>query len=60
MIAPELLDILVCPVSQAPLRWDDEEQGLVCLASGLVYPIENDIPVLLPERARSLTTSSAE
>ncbi len=59
MIAPELLDILVCPVSQAPLRWDNDEQGLVCLASNLVYPVENGIPVLLPERARSLESEQS-
>jgi len=54
MIDQHLLDILVCPVSQAPLRWDEEEQGLVCLASNLVYPIKNGIPVLLPNEARPL------
>ncbi|HLR17166.1 MAG TPA: Trm112 family protein [Alcanivoracaceae bacterium] len=54
MIDQELLDVLVCPVSQAPLKWSEEEQGLVCKASNLVYPVRNGIPVLLPHEAREL------
>jgi len=59
MIKQELLDVLVCPVSQAPLFWDDKEQGLVCKASNLVYPVRNGISVLLPTEARPLTDDDA-
>lgn len=51
----ELLDILVCPVSKAPLRWVPERSELVCLASGLAYPVRDGIPVLLQEEARELS-----
>ena len=51
----ELLDILVCPVSKAPLRWVPERAELVCPASGLAYPVRDGIPVLLQEEARELT-----
>lgn len=51
----ELLDILVCPVSKAPLRWDSARNELICLASGLAYPVRDGIPVLLEEEARTLS-----
>lgn len=51
----KLLDILVCPVSKAPLEYDSEKQELVCRASGLAYPIRDDIPVMLESEARVLT-----
>ncbi|HSG02746.1 MAG TPA: Trm112 family protein [Marinobacterium sp.] len=53
---PKLLDILVCPVSKAPLEWDKDRNELVCRASGLAYPIRDDIPVMLESEARTLTS----
>lgn len=53
---PKLLDILVCPVSKAPLEWDKEQEELICRASGLAYPIRDGIPVMLETEARPLTT----
>ena len=50
----ELLGILVCPVSKAPLQYDAEAQELVCKASGLAYPIRDGIPVMLETEARQL------
>lgn len=55
MIDKKLLSILVCPVSKAPLEYVPEQQELVCWASGLAYPIRNDIPVMLENEARILT-----
>lgn len=54
MLDRELLDILVCPVSKAPLIWQESTQELVCKANGLAYPVRDGIPVLLAEEARSL------
>ena len=51
MFNKELLDILVCPVSKAKLEYDEEENVLVCQESRLKYPIEDDIPIMLQERA---------
>ena len=56
MIDEKLLSILVCPVSKAPLVYDREKQELVCKASGLAYPIRDDIAVMLESEARVLTT----
>ncbi|MGB1868674.1 MAG: Trm112 family protein [Porticoccaceae bacterium] len=50
----ELLSILVCPVSKAPLEYDAEAQELLCRASGLAYPIRDGIPVMLESEARQL------
>jgi uncharacterized protein YbaR (Trm112 family) len=54
MIDPELLDILVCPVTKAPLILDRDNDELLCKASALAYPIRDDIPVLLEEEARQM------
>lgn len=56
MLDPKLLEILVCPVSKAPLEYDRDAQELVCRASGLAYPVRDDIPVMLESEARVLTT----
>ena len=55
MIDEKLLSILVCPVSKAPLEYDRDRQELVCRASGLAYPVRDDIPVMLESEARVLT-----
>ncbi len=51
----QLLSILVCPVTKAPLEYDREKQELVCRASGLAYPIRDGIPVMLESEARHLS-----
>lgn len=55
MLDRNLLDILVCPVTKAPLQWDEQRQELLCRASGLAYPVRDGIPVLLEEEARELS-----
>ena len=53
MIDKDLLDILVCPVSKGKLEYNEKENVLVCQESRLKYPIEDDIPIMLPERAEN-------
>jgi hypothetical protein len=55
MLDVKLLDILVCPVSKAPLEYDKEANELVCKASGLAYPVRDGIPVMLESEARQLS-----
>jgi uncharacterized protein YbaR (Trm112 family) len=55
MIDKKLLSILVCPVSKAPVKYNEETQELVCKASGLAYPVRDGIPVMLENEARQLT-----
>ncbi len=60
MLDKKLLSILVCPVSKAPLEYREEQQELVCKASGLAYPIRDDIPVMLETEARKLSDEELE
>lgn len=55
MLDKKLLSILVCPVTKAPLQYDEAREELVCKASGLAYPVRDGIPVMLEEEARQLT-----
>ncbi len=56
----KLLDILVCPVTKTPLEFNEETNELFARASGLAYPIRDDIPVLLESEARELTIEERE
>ena len=51
-IAQELLDILVCPVCKTPVRYTEDKAGLKCATCRRVYPVRDDIPVMLPEEAK--------
>jgi uncharacterized protein len=51
MIPQDLLDILVCPVCKQPLVLKDEGQSLKCGQCHRVYPIRDDIPILLVDEA---------
>jgi uncharacterized protein YbaR (Trm112 family) len=53
-IDPHLLDLLVCPVTKGPLRYDAAAQELISDKAHLAYPIRDGIPVMLPDEARSL------
>ena len=50
-IPKELLAILVCPVCKKPVRLLPDNSGLKCEACRRVYPVRDDIPVMLPEEA---------
>lgn len=52
-ISPELLDILRCPQCKSELQIDDAQTRLKCLNldCSLVYPIRDEIPVMLVEEA---------
>ena len=52
-IAPKLMEILVCPVTKLPLRYDAEAGELISDAAGLAYPIRDGIPIMLPDEARA-------
>lgn len=57
MLDPKLLEILVCPVSKAPLVYKRETDELWCKVSSLAYPVRDGIPVMLEEEARALPAS---
>ncbi len=51
MIDRELLEILACPACKKPLTYNEEKNTLKCAACRRVYPIRDEIPVLLIEEA---------
>lgn len=53
-IDPKLLEILVCPVTKVPLRYDAAGQELISDQAGLAYPIRDGIPIMLVEEARKI------
>ena len=54
MVDPRLLEILVCPVTRSPLRYDRDRQELISAAARLAYPIRDGVPVMLVDEARTL------
>ena len=51
-ISQELLDILICPACRGELELKKDGSGLKCLACKRVYPIRDDIPVMLVDEAK--------
>lgn len=51
MIPQDLLDILVCPVCKKPLVLKENGESLKCGQCRRVYPIQDDIPILLVDAA---------
>jgi len=53
-IDKKLLEILACPKCKGDLELKQDESGLVCENCKLVYPIKDEIPIMLIEEAKSL------
>ena len=51
---PELLDVLVCPVTKSTLIYDKKSNELISNQAGLAYPIKNGIPIMLKKEAREI------
>ncbi|MDR2668633.1 MAG: hypothetical protein LBC14_01610 [Desulfovibrio sp.] len=53
-----LLDLLACPVCGAPLEevWSGADEGLLCTFCFAVYPVRDEIPLLLADEAVSCTS----
>ena len=56
----QLLDILVCPVTKGPLKYDKDKQELISTSARLSYPVRDGIPVMLEDEARSLSEEEYE
>lgn len=52
-ISPELLEILRCPKCKSEVKINDAQTSLKCQNAecSLVYPIKDEIPVMLVEEA---------
>jgi uncharacterized protein YbaR (Trm112 family) len=53
-LSKDLLDILACPKCKGDVQLNDAEDALVCGTCRLEYRIEDDIPIMLIDEARSL------
>jgi len=51
-IPKELLEILVCPICKTPVTLTADNLGLKCGTCRRVYPVRDDIPVMLVEEAK--------
>jgi uncharacterized protein YbaR (Trm112 family) len=50
-VSKELLEILVCPQCKGEIELTEKQDGLICHACKLLYPIQDDIPVMLIDEA---------
>jgi len=52
-ISPELLEILRCPKCRSKVELNADQSGLKCVnhECALLYPIKDDIPVMIVEEA---------
>lgn len=51
MISPDLLELLVCPACKKPLVLKTDPESLKCTACNRVYPVRDNIPILLIDQA---------
>tara|TARA_R110002074_G_scaffold366065_2_gene539917 strand:+ start:48793 stop:48981 length:189 start_codon:yes stop_codon:yes gene_type:complete len=56
----KLLDILACPACKSSLNYLKEQQELVCIPCRLAYPVRDDIPIMLIDEARKLSSEEAD
>lgn len=56
----ELLKIIACPKCHSDLSLTEGRNGLICQACQVVYPIEDDIPVLLIDKAKPINREEVE
>ena len=59
-VDPKLLEILVCPLTKRPLRYDPDRQELISEQAGLAYSIRDGIPIMLVDEARPLEEHEGE
>ena len=52
MISQDLLDVLVCPVCRKPVALSPDGRSLKCGECRRVYPVQDDIPIMLVDAAK--------
>ena len=60
MLDDRLLDILVCPKCKSELEYRTEPESLTCHSCDLVYPVRDDIPVMLIDEAQPLGDDASD
>ena len=54
MLKKELLEILACPKCKGALEYDTKSEELICHRCKLAYPIQDDIPIMLIDKAQKI------
>ncbi|XP_034967464.1 protein preY, mitochondrial [Zootoca vivipara] len=57
---PGLLEILACPLSKKPLRYEESTNELINEELGIAYPITDGIPNMIPQAARMIGKEKRE
>ncbi|WP_319470551.1 Trm112 family protein [uncultured Pseudodesulfovibrio sp.] len=47
----ELIDILACPKCKGKVAVTPGEDGLACRKCGVIYPVRDEIPIMLVDQA---------
>jgi uncharacterized protein YbaR (Trm112 family) len=50
-ITEEFVEIMICPACQSKVRLREDGGAIKCLGCRRVYPIEDDMPMMLPDKA---------
>jgi uncharacterized protein YbaR (Trm112 family) len=53
MVGKDLLEILACPKCKGDLKYDEEQDKLICENCRLIFRVEDDIPIMLIDEAES-------
>ena len=53
-VHPQLLSLLVCPLTRSPLIYNPDSDELISLQAGCAFKITDAVPIMLPETARVL------
>jgi len=53
-VAPDLLEILACPICKGDLIYDEEKNILICQNCAVYYEVKEGIPDLIPEHSKPL------
>ena len=56
MLDRKLLDLLACPICKGDLYYRKEAAELICRLDRLAFPIQDEIPIMLEDKARELTS----
>jgi len=52
-LSKEILELLVCPICKTRVQPVADGSGLKCVSCHRVYPVRDEIPVMLPEEAKT-------
>ncbi len=54
ILSPKLLEMLVCPLTKGPVKYDQEAQELISEKAKLAYPVRDGVPIMLVDEARKI------